>query len=125
MNCFDETSGLFLGYRRLSVVDLSPAGAQPMASHCQHYIIAFNGEIYNHLKLRGKLMREKCSQTVWRGHSFTAPGNDALDRFVTQLEQRFTKLQITKMMQDAGLENIQFSDAMPYWCAVGFKSAEY
>jgi len=46
---------------------------------------------------------------------------DALDRFGTRLEQRFTRAEITRMMRDAGLENIRFSDGFPYWCAVGFK----
>ena len=46
---------------------------------------------------------------------------DALDRFGTQLEQRFTKKQILEMMELAGLERINFSDAVPYWCAVGYK----
>ena len=46
---------------------------------------------------------------------------DALDRFGTALEQRFTRQQIQVMMEAAGLERIQFSDLMPFWCAVGFK----
>lgn len=47
--------------------------------------------------------------------------NDALDRFGTRLEQRFTRTEIAAMMQRAGLERITFSDQMPYWCAVGYK----
>ena len=46
---------------------------------------------------------------------------DALDRFGTQLEQRFTKKQIQEMMEVAWLDRIKFSDAVPYWCAVGYK----
>ena len=45
---------------------------------------------------------------------------DALDRFGTRLEQRFTKNEINKMMETAGLENITFSKNT-YWCAVGFR----
>lgn len=51
----DSDVGVALGHRRLSIVDLSSAGAQPMASHCGRYIIAFNGEIYNHLTMRDDL----------------------------------------------------------------------
>jgi SAM-dependent methyltransferase len=48
--------------------------------------------------------------------------NDALDRFGTRLEQRFTRQEIATMMQGAGLERIAFSDQMPFWCAVGYKA---
>jgi hypothetical protein len=46
---------------------------------------------------------------------------DALDRFGTKLEQRFTAAQIRQMMERAGLERITFSNSVPFWCAVGFK----
>ena len=46
---------------------------------------------------------------------------DARDRFGTPLEQRFTRYQIEAMMRDAGLIDIRFSEAAPYWCAVGLK----
>ena len=51
----DEAAGLVLGHRRLAILDLSPAGHQPMASADGRWIIAFNGEIYNHLELRRML----------------------------------------------------------------------
>ena len=57
----------------------------------------------------------------YRSQSFYVMRTDALDRFGTQLEQRFTKKQITAMMTQAGLENIVFSEAVPYWCAVWYK----
>jgi hypothetical protein len=47
---------------------------------------------------------------------------DALDRFGTRLEQRFTKAEIESMMRRAGLQNIEFSAGTPYWCAVGTKA---
>jgi SAM-dependent methyltransferase len=46
---------------------------------------------------------------------------DALDRFGTRLEQRFTAGQIRKMMEAADLDHIRFCDTPPYWCAVGHK----
>jgi hypothetical protein len=46
---------------------------------------------------------------------------DALDRFGTRLEKRFTKKEIEHMMQQAGLKNIKFSDHEPFWCACGIK----
>jgi SAM-dependent methyltransferase len=59
----------------------------------------------------------------YRHRSFYTMRTDALDRFGTALEQRFTAQQIKQMMEAAGLERITFSDAMPYWCAVGYKKA--
>tara|TARA_A100001011_G_scaffold295387_1_gene307685 strand:+ start:125 stop:295 length:171 start_codon:yes stop_codon:yes gene_type:complete len=49
---------------------------------------------------------------------------DALDRFGTRLEQRFTRNEIKNMMQNAGLENIEFSNSKPFWVAVGNKSSD-
>jgi asparagine synthase (glutamine-hydrolysing) len=66
----DETAGIGLGHRRLSILDLSPAGHQPMISPGGRYVIAFNGEIYNHLELR-RLFRSARNGSEWRGHSDT------------------------------------------------------
>ncbi len=57
----------------------------------------------------------------YRNRSFYTMRTDALDRFGTRLEQRFTKRQIVMMMEAAGLVRICFSDNGPYWCAVGYK----
>jgi asparagine synthase (glutamine-hydrolysing) len=51
----DAEAGIALGHRRLSIVDLSPEGHQPMRSHCGRHVISFNGEVYNHKDLRRKL----------------------------------------------------------------------
>lgn len=57
----------------------------------------------------------------YRNKSFYSMRTDALDRFGTKMEKRFTKQQILDMMEKAGLEQIQFSSQTPFWCAVGFK----
>ena len=59
-----------LAHRRLSILDLSPAGHQPMACHTGRYVLAFNGEIYNHLDLRRDLQAAGHAP-AWRGHSDT------------------------------------------------------
>lgn len=59
---------------------------------------------------------------VYRDKSFYTMRTDALDRFGTRLEHRFTKDQIRAMMERCGLVNIRFSDRRPYWVAVGIKS---
>ena len=62
---FADPAGVALGFRRLSIVDLSPAGAQPMTSATGRYVVVFNGEIYNFQRLRTRL------DAPWRGHSDT------------------------------------------------------
>ena len=59
--------------------------------------------------------------SYYRDKSIYTMRTDARDRFGTPLEQRFDKKQITKMMSDAGLSKIHFSDKAPYWCVVGIK----
>jgi asparagine synthase (glutamine-hydrolysing) len=66
----DTDAGTTLGHRRLAIVDLSPAGHQPMASACGRFHIAFNGEIYNHLALRERLEKD-IGGMAWRSHSDT------------------------------------------------------
>ncbi len=66
---FDAPKGIGLVHRRLSIVDLSKAGHQPMLSSLGRYVIVFNGEIYNHLLLRSEI--SSISQQKWRGNSDT------------------------------------------------------
>ena len=66
----DDEAGVTLAHRRLSIIDLSPAGHQPMTSPCGRFVLVYNGEIYNHLELRADLEREG-GHFEWRGHSDT------------------------------------------------------
>ncbi len=66
----DESSGIGLGHVRLSILELTEAGAQPMHSVCDRFALSFNGEIYNHRKLRDQLEHEG-HFIQWRGHSDT------------------------------------------------------
>ncbi len=66
----DSRDGVAFGFRRLSIVDLSPAGHQPMASAGERFVIVFNGEIYNHAVLRAEL-EAAGAVPAWRGHSDT------------------------------------------------------
>ncbi len=60
--------------------------------------------------------------SAYRSSTFYTMRTDALDRFGTRLEQRFTADEIRAMMSTAGLERIRFSDEAPFWCAVGFRA---
>lgn len=66
----DAERGVGLGHRRLSILDLSPQGHQPMASASGRYVIAYNGEIYNFAQIREQLCAEGKGHQ-WRGHSDT------------------------------------------------------
>jgi ubiquinone/menaquinone biosynthesis C-methylase UbiE len=56
---------------------------------------------------------------AYRSLSFYTMRTDALDRFGTRLEQRFTQAQITAMLESQGFDDVQFSERVPFWCCVG------
>ncbi len=66
----DPEQGVGLGHRRLSILDLSPQGHQPMVSESGRYVIVFNGEIYNFLQIRDELHAVGKAPS-WHGHSDT------------------------------------------------------
>ena len=77
---------------------------------------------------RGALLLEKIGidldnvpMSSYKETSFYTMRTDALDRFGTRLEQRFTREEVYNMMTNAGLINIEFSENVPYWTAVGYK----
>ena len=85
----DAERGVALGFRRLSILDLSPAGHQPMASATGRYVIIFNGEVYNYEDVRRDLIEAGVAPS-FRGHSDTevilaaieAWGLGAIERFI-------------------------------------------
>lgn len=68
--------GIGMVHQRLSIVDLSDAGKQPMVSVSGRYVIAFNGEIYNHAELR-----KQSTRTQWKGHSDTETLLDCIEAY--------------------------------------------
>ena len=93
----DANQGIALAHRRLSILDLSTAGHQPMVSQNQRYVLAFNGEIYNHLDLRQEIENfglapvhpladqnptpDPQPDSRWRGHSDTETLLAAIEAF--------------------------------------------
>ncbi|MBK9251793.1 MAG: hypothetical protein IPM70_07780 [Proteobacteria bacterium] len=75
-----EEEGIALAHRRLSIIDLSTAGAQPMLSHCGRYVIAYNGEIFNFPELRLRVESARSAMN-WRGHSDTEVLLEAIVQF--------------------------------------------
>lgn len=67
----DEDAGIALAHRRLSIIDLSPLGGQPMVSARGRFVIVFNGEVYNHGAMRRELEARANAGVTFRGHSDT------------------------------------------------------
>lgn len=81
----DRGAGIGLAFRRLSILDLSVEGHQPMFSSSGRYVMVFNGEIYNYEEIRSEL-----GQHEWRGHSDTEVMLEAFERWnVEAAVQRF------------------------------------
>src|SRR5438876_8988914 len=79
---YDIEAGVGLAHRRLSIVDLSPAGHQPMHSACGRFVIVFNGEIYNYQEIRKALEAQPAGiATAWRGHSDTEVMLEAISQW--------------------------------------------
>jgi asparagine synthase (glutamine-hydrolysing) len=74
----DPELGIALGHRRLSIIDLSDMGSQPMISADGRFVLTYNGEIYNHKTLRQELEQEGCR---FRGHSDTEVLLEAIARW--------------------------------------------
>jgi len=58
---------------------------------------------------------------AYRNRSFYVMRTDAYDRFCTALERRFTRREIEQMLTQSGFDRIQFSESVPYWCAICYK----
>ena len=123
---FDNRPAWFRGIWKIS--DVIRRGISSLPTRVKHFVaevIAFT--VYYPLA-RIALVFEKIGfevsafpLSIYRDKTLYTMRTDSLDRFGTRLEQRFTRNQIEEMMTAAGLENIIFSENVPFWCAVGTK----
>jgi len=85
----DRDQGVYLGHQRLSILDCSPAGHQPMQSFSGRFVLVYNGEIYNHLEIRD-VIEDEGGVVGWKGHSDTETLLAAIERW--GLEETLKKL---------------------------------
>ena len=79
----DAEHGYAVAFRRLAIIDISENGNQPMTSPSGRYVIAFNGEIYNHVMIR-KQLESRNSYQNWKGHCDTEVLLVALEKWGIQ-----------------------------------------
>ncbi|MBT6716891.1 MAG: asparagine synthase (glutamine-hydrolyzing) [Nitrospina sp.] len=89
----DPSAEIALGHRRLSIIDLSQHGHQPMQSACERYVMVYNGEIYNYLEIR-KELQDSGVAVDWRGNSdtevmLTAISHWGLEKAITRFTGMF------------------------------------
>ena len=124
---FDNRPAWFRGLWKVSELGRSVVSRLP---HSLRYAVSqgIAGAVYFPLARSAALLEgvgvevERFPLSAYRHRTFYNMRTDALDRFGTRLEQRFTREQIRSMMEAAGLERITFGD-FPFWCAVGYKRA--
>lgn len=123
---FDNRPAWFRGLWRAvdlarRVISLLPFRIQILVTHSLaitvYYPLARFALLLDYLGFRV----DNLPLSSYRTKSLYVMRTDALDRFGTRLEHRFTARQVTDMMTQAGLERIRFSESGPFWCAVGYK----
>ncbi|WP_033067737.1 asparagine synthase (glutamine-hydrolyzing) [Thalassospira australica] len=120
----DAHGHIGLAFRRLAIQDLSNAGHQPMESYCGRFVIAFNGEIYNHLELRRSLEIENPDCKAWRGHSDTetlimAIHQWGLDETLAQLDGMYSFALWDNKTQKLTLARDPFGEKPLYYATFG------
>ncbi len=121
---FDNSPGWFVAVWRIS--DLLRRMVSPMPFPIKRMVTDLIAVLVYWPMARAAKLAERLGADVsnvplsyYRDAGFRTIRNDALDRFGTRLEQRFTRIEIAEMMEKAGLKNIRFREAEPYWVALG------
>lgn len=98
-----DNGDVVLGHRRLSIIDCSDRGAQPMRSHSGRFLLTYNGEIYNHKILREELVKEGIS---FRGNSDTETLVEAIDYFGVEVTLEKIKGMFAFALYDTGTRDL-------------------
>ena len=119
----DTQCGVALGHCRLSIIDLSSNGAQPMTSHSGRYLLAYNGEIYNHLELRAELAAAG-AEVPWLGHSDTETVLAAIEHWgltaaLTRLNGMFAIALWDRQQRQLHLARDRFGEKPLYYAREG------
>ena len=99
-----------------------PHGARYLVSQCLAGTVYWPLARFARAADKLGLATEGWPLAFYRDRTFYTMRTDALDRFGTRLESRFTRTEIRNMMERSGLRDIRFSDRPPYWCAVGLRA---
>ena len=123
---FDNRPGWFQRIWKLSnilrsVISRLPHGLRYIFSQFLAILVYLPLARFSHLMEKIGIDVANFPLSGYRHRSFYTMRTDALDRFGTRLEKRFSRQQIKSMMEQAGLERVKFSDSMPFWCAVGYR----
>jgi ubiquinone/menaquinone biosynthesis C-methylase UbiE len=103
------------------VICMLPFGIKIIVTNCIAAMIYYPIKILCKTLSIMKVNIKSIPLSQYKDSSFYTMKTDALDRFGTKLEKRFTKAEIFQMMEKSGLSKITFSSGMPYWVAVGYK----
>jgi asparagine synthase (glutamine-hydrolysing) len=115
-----------LGHRRLSVLDLSDSGLQPMMSSNERFVVSFNGELYNHVDIRKDLLNEG-TDVKWRGHSDTETLIEAiafwgLETTVNKINGMFAFALWDRRSEELSLVRDRYGEKPVYW---GYSSKSF
>jgi SAM-dependent methyltransferase len=126
---FDDRPAWFRSVWRLSdvfrrVISRLPAGPRHVSADVLAATVYFPLARASRVLEGAGIPVEFLPLSLYRDKSFYAMRTDALDRFGTRLEHRFTRGEIEAMMRSAGLTDVRFRQGAPYWCAVGFRARD-
>ena len=85
---FNENFGIGLAHTRLSIIDLSDKGKQPIVSRSGRFVLTFNGEIYNHKKLRNEVNSYRQKPFEWKGTSDTETLIEYIETFGKRMARK-------------------------------------